>query len=199
MSDEAIKLEVINAALSAVGDSPKATLGSGSANAEPLEQNYENIVEAALTSGPEWRFATKTEAPTLIGARSMDVPYSYEWSLPNDSLEIRVVTVDLAVVKHWDIESDGINKKLLIDYDRGVLVRHTFRAGETSWHPAFKRGIQYMLEGVAVRAFWEDENAAEKREANARAMFAVAAARQGHRRSFESRSIRRRRYGRPPS
>lgn len=199
MIDEAEKLKIINAALTTFADTPRGSLGSGAANAVPLEHNYEDIVEAALTSGPEWRNATKTVAPTLIGARDTDLPYDYEWSLPNDSLEIRAVLVNENPWEQWDIESDGTNKKLLIDFDDDVLVRYIFRAGEATWHPQFRLAVKHMLLGVLARAFWEDETAAAGFEANARAFFAIAAARQGHRRSFESRSIRRRRYGRPPA
>lgn len=199
MIDEALKLENINASLAAIGDSLRGSLGSGAANTVPAEQNYESIVEAALTLGPEWRFAMKTVAPSLIGSRATALPYDYEYSLPNDSLEIRVVTVDEVAWEKWDIEVDGGQRKLLIDHDTGVLVRHVFRAGESTWHPQFRLGVQTMLKAVNVRAFWEDESAAERIEAKARAFFSIAAARQGHRRSFESRSIRRRRYGRPPA
>jgi hypothetical protein len=199
MIDEAEKLKIINAALTAFSDTPRGSLGSGGANAVPLESNYETIVEAALTGGPEWRNATKTAALSLVGARDTDLPYDYEWSLPNDSLEIRAVLVNEAAREDWDIESDGAQKKLLIDVSTGVYVRYIFRAGEASWHPQFRLGVQKMLEAVLARAFWEDENAAANLEATARGFFSLAASRQGHRRSFESRSIRRRRYGRPPA
>lgn len=199
MIDEAEKLKIMNAALTAFSDSPKNTLGSGAANITPLEQNYENIAEAALTSGPEWRFATKTVELSLKGSRDADLPYDYEWHLPNDSLDVRAVLVDEVPWKDWNIESDGTNKLLLIDKDTGVAVRHIFRAGETSWHPQFRMGMQLMLEAVLARAFWEDENAAEGLEAKGRGAFHIAASRQGHRRSFESQSIKRRRYGRAPA
>ncbi|MFP4004478.1 MAG: hypothetical protein ACLFV8_11930 [Alphaproteobacteria bacterium] len=199
MIDEADKLNIMNAALTAFSDSPRGSLGSGGANITPLERNYENIAEMALTSGPEWRFATRTEAPSLIGERSDDLPYDYEWSLPNDSLEVRKVMVDQVDWEVWDIESDGEKKILLIDHDTDVLVRHIVRAGESTWHPSFRMGVQKMLEAVLARAFWEDENAARALEQDARGFFSLASARQGHRRSFESQSVRRRRHGRPPA
>lgn len=199
MSDEAIKLQLINAALTSVGDNALAVLSSGSDSATPLETNYEFLVEAALTSGPEWPFATKTVdmAPMLIGARTIG-PFDYEYSLPPDNLEIKAVLIgrgggaDPVPTTIYEVEES----KLLVNYNTGVFLRHIYRSGETLWHPNFKQGVIRMLAATAERAFWEDENAAQSVEGLAAVFFGVSARAAGHKRKPESRSIRRRRYGR---
>lgn len=197
-TDDVIKLQLINAALTGVGDTPRATLASGSDNATPLEMNYDFIVEAALTSGPEFRFATKTTdmSSLLIGARA-DGIFDYEYTLPPDNLEVKAVlrsygSSDPYVITTWEIEES----KLLVDYNTGILLRHIFRAGESSWHPNFRLGVIELLTAVAERAFWENENAAQSVKLMAASIFGVAARASGHKRNIESRSIRRRRYGR---
>ncbi len=197
MSDEVIKLQIINGALTGVGDKPQSALSSGSDNATVAETVYEDVVEAALTSGPEWPFGTKTVAPTHIGARA-DKIFTDEWSLPPDNLEVKAVLLALGGGKPFPITDYEIEEsKLLVNHSSGIFVRHIYRSGETLWHPNFRTGVRYMLIGAFQRAFWEDERAAAASESTAAIWFGRAAQSAGHKRKVESRSIRRRRYGRP--
>lgn len=199
MSDEVIKLRLINEAVTGIGDRPLAALASGTDRATVAETAYESVAEAALTMGPEWRFATKTTdmAPLLIGERA-DGVFDYEYLLPPDNLEIKAVlrsvgAIDPAPIDAWEIE----DSKLLVDHNTGILVRHIYRAGETSWHPNFRKGVVHLLIGTLQRGFWEDENAATASEQKAQVFLGIAARAAGHKRKPESRSLRRRRYGRP--
>lgn len=194
MSDDAIKLALINAALTHTGDPRVDQLASGEEQTTAVEENYEGIVEAALTMGPEWGFALKTAAPTLVGESADDI-YDYEWTLPSDMLAggLRAVYHQEVVTEKYDIEES----KLLIDANTDVLVRYVYRAGESFWHPCFKEGIKHRLEAVAIRAHVEEDPLADRREGMASRQFALAKMQQGHPRAGRlPRSLRRRRYGR---
>lgn len=193
MSDDAIKLSLINAALTHVGEPRVDQLDSGEEQTTAVEENYELIVEDELTAGPEWDFALKTAAPTLIGAYAHSDLYEYQWQLPSDFLDLREVY-------HRDVQTtayDEEESKLLINANTDVLVRGIYRAGESVWHPAFKAGIKHRLEAVAIRAFVENDSLADRRDLKAEQKFARARAQQGHRRrARKSRPLRRRIYGR---
>lgn len=195
MSDDAIKLELINAALTEAGEPRVDQLASGEAQTTAVEANYELIVREELTSGTEWTFALKTSAPTLIGESAADI-YDYEWTLPSDMLPggLRAVLHRKVVTDRYDVE----NSKLLIDANTEVLVRYIFRAGESLWHPSFAMGIKHRLEAVAYRGFVENEQMADGQEGVALGRMARARLQQNHPREARlPRSLRRRRYGRP--
>lgn len=142
-----IKLQMINAALTAAGEDPLTDLTPGSVMANAAIANYDDFVEEELENGA-WKFASKVFTPTLITAE-LDAPLNRQWQLPSAALKVRDVLVDGKSVdaEKWDIEENIIRTC----YDSDITARCVFRPAENRWPARFRRIVIQRLEALFLR------------------------------------------------
>lgn len=156
-----IKLQIVNAALTAAGEDPMdASLTPGSVMANAALSNYDDIVSEEIENGT-WKFATKEAAPSLLSA-TLDCPLKYQWQLPADVLAIQAVLYKGRVIEDgesFDIQGSVIRTPVNTD----IKVRYSFRPDEATWPQRFRRIIVGRLEALFLRTT-ERHNEAEGRD-----------------------------------
>lgn len=173
-----LSLEIINAALTRVGNEPITELNDGSPGGNIAGTNYTLLVGHHLTNYP-WTWATKT---TLLAAISgtPDPPWGYAYQLPDDVKRLRVVTVD-----GLPIDYEQQSNKLLCDYGTSsdVIAKYTYEVAEAYWPADFAEAITQFLEAMFLRGIGERFDQAEAREKTAMRTMQAAKTADAQRRS----------------
>lgn len=142
-----IKLELVNQALTAVGEDEISALTGDTACSRAAIRHYERIVKVALGRNKP-KFSWKVAAPSLLTARS-DEPLQYRWQRPSDDLKVIGVlyngqSLDSA---YYDIEGRVVRAY----YDSDITLRYVYRAPEDIWDAEFQEIIEQRLEALFLR------------------------------------------------
>lgn len=173
MSD-AIKLSIINQALTRTGNTRIGQLGEGTTEDIVALTNYDALVEDEL-SGHPWFFASKSAELSLLAAESTK-PLQYRWQLPSDHISVRRVdwSGSSVPIDDYDIEDDFLR----LSFNTGtVTLLYTWRAGEGKWPPNFQQAIVKRMMAVFRSGLNEEVSEAENedRAADRKVKFARSA------------------------
>lgn len=179
MSAESIR--IINAAISRTQGNTITSVDDGSPEAIYADQNYEQMVQTALSES-NWKFARKTDACVLLPDAPTDSDYAYAWTLPDDVLSLRTVIVSGQPIDYQIDQADTI----LTNFAEDVYAVYTYRVAEDQWPYDFKEGLTIRLEAAYLRlddrtqpAELRDQ-AAERRMARARLLHSQEEAPKSH-------------------
>lgn len=171
MSD-AIKLSIINQALTRTGNKRISQLGEGTTEDIVALTNYDAIVEDELAGHP-WKFASKSAGLSLLAATSTK-PLEYRWQIPSDFISVRRVdwSGSDVPIEDYDIEDDFLR----LSFNTGtVTLLYTWSAGEGKWPPNFQQIIVKRMMAVfrsglneEVKEAAKDDEAADKKAKFAR-------------------------------
>lgn len=159
MSDP--RLDIVNRALSAVGEDPLATLTPGMVMSNAALLHYDSIVAEELENG-DWKFASKTEtSPSLLTALAGN-PLKYQWQIPSDSEEIQAV---LHCGRPLDGEFYQIEGEVIrCAFNSNITIKYSFRPSEDVWPQRFQRIIVQRLEAIFLRVVERYSEAQERDE-----------------------------------
>lgn len=143
------KLEVVNAALTRVGEERLAVLTGTTVFHELVNDNYDIIVGGQLSS-QRYRWAiTSTHLGAPVAGTSID-GWAYTYQLPADLLQI-IWAHREQLSFDYDIKSN----KLLTDEntaDRPITIDYVWNVPEDQWPGDFTEGIVTMWESIFLRS-----------------------------------------------
>ena len=166
-------LDIINAALTRIGEEPITSLDGGGVAEQIANQNYETLVEAHLAVYP-WKRASKIEQLSRLDEDEVGdppEPWTAAYQLPSDLTEIRTVKVDGARID-YEVHGD----KILCDAseDDEVILHYVWRPDEADWPAWFKEGIIRELEAIFLRGVGERYREADTRQDEAKIWWRTA-------------------------
>jgi hypothetical protein len=178
-------LALVNAALSATGNTLIQTFDDGTTEAIVASENYERLVRAELVYPWTWNVATRRLQQI---ATPPDAPWEYAYQIPSDVMDVqRVLQADVSAT--WERWAD----KILTDADNTddylIAVCRT-RPDERLWPADFAHGIVLRLESLFLRALSEDYGKADKMDAEAEKVLKLARNADAKRRTPRSPLIR---------
>ena len=161
-----VKVDIINRALSRTGNNTILTETDTTTEAVVALNNYEGLVEDALSIHP-WKFARKTQSLSLVGSAT-NSKFKYEWAMPADVLFLRTVR------KTDDIDYEHDASSIWCDENQSVYAVYTWRVLEDKWPGYFKELIVHKLAELFQTALNEDTNKTEQADLKMRRHEAVA-------------------------
>lgn len=159
-------IDVINAALTRVGEEPITSITEASSGAKIANANYDHIVEAALSDHP-WKWASRTAVLNMLDAAvhgTAPQPWTETWQLPADLGALRSVEVAGKPIK-YKMMSD----KLFAAQGTGaeLVAFYTWSPPEADWPAWFTEYVVQRLEAVFLRGIGERYSEADAREESA--------------------------------
>lgn len=144
----ALKLGLINQALTAVGEDPVSEITGQNAHTRAAIEHYDAIVGEELERNQP-KSAVTTAAPTLLTATVPNEPLPYQWQPPADCLSIIAV---LHCNRVLDGDAQTIENGLIrTAYNTDIRVRYARRVSEENWSFAFRAIIEKRLEALFRR------------------------------------------------
>ena len=170
------KPEVASKALVMVGANQISSFDGSEIEKVVSRQIYETIVEDCI-GAYYWDFASGSQQLVMVTGTTL-VNFDNAFQLPTNPspMTIESVRVD-GVEKKYDIFED----KLFIDAneENEVILDYTFRADESTWHPAFTMWVVLSLAEAYALSITRKEEIAEAFGKKAETQFAKAKARVG--------------------
>lgn len=170
------KPEVASKALVMVGANQISSFDGSEIEKVVSRQIYETIVEDCI-GAYYWDFASGSQQLVMVTGTTL-VNFDNAFQLPTSPgpMTIESVRVD-GVEKKYDIFED----KLFIDAneENEVILDYTFRADESTWHPAFTMWVVLSLAEAYALSITRKEEIAEAFGKKAETQFAKAKARVG--------------------
>lgn len=165
-----IKLNLVNQALSAIGEDTVSSLTGGDVCCRAANEHYEDIVAEELERNRPI-FATKTAASMTLLTPLRDKPLQYQWQLPSDFLVVSSALYLGVVMAGERYEIEG--KILRSYYNSDMTLRYIWRAPEEMWTSRFKRIVEQRLEALFLRVT-ERFTQADQRDKNTEFKASVA-------------------------
>lgn len=160
------EIDLINAALTATGNSPITSLEDGTSEAEVAASNLERILGAEFSY--PWTWTHTTKRLNRVDGTGTDTAYLYAYQVP-PSFEVERVEVCARNVP-WESMSDLI----LCNEDSGVVAIGRWRPPVRNWPAAFKAALCIRLEALFLRALSDDHEKADLRDKAATMAFRAA-------------------------
>ena len=147
------------------GVGPITTFEDGSAQATVLQDNYDSVVDNALSLYP-WQFARKL---VDLGAPVADVeiPQYYDnlYQLPDECFKLW--RLDINDTRTTEYEILGLRVACYAGPNDSVRALYTYRADESIWHPTFVEYVVYKLASLLATGVAHDAKRAELFEGQA--------------------------------
>lgn len=157
------EIDLINAALTATGNSPITSLEDGTSEAEIAAANWDAVV------GPEfehpWTWTHTTRRLNRVDGTGTDTAFLYAYQVPI-GFEVERVEVCARLVP-WESMGDLI----LCNQDDNVVAICRWRPPVRNWPPSFKGAIIKRLEALFLRAISDDHEEAAARDQAAEKAF----------------------------
>lgn len=164
-------IEVFNAALIRVGETPLGSANDTSAEANIYRGVYRGVIHDLLDRH-SWSFARKVHRLVKQGT-SGNTPL-YVYTLPADLIEIHKLTCEQAIVQNYEVRSN----KLLCNLDSALLDLHySYLPEPRNWKADFTEAVVVKLTAVIKRSLHDDEVEASRLERSADDKFLDALAR----------------------
>jgi hypothetical protein len=161
------KTEIVQAAIARCGSEVVNDLTLDVDEMVVVNATYDTIVEDYLCRHG-WTFATRTTTIQKNGATPKK-PWLYEFDLPGDRLNLRVVR------RNGDkfIDFDLIEDKLVALCDDDLDIEYNWKASEARWPGDFAKCVQEALLATLLEAF-EEATKADRVQRRADAMIEMA-------------------------
>ena len=170
------KPEVASKALVMVGANQISSFDGSEIEKVVSRQIYETIVEDCI-GAYYWDFASGSQQLVMVTGTTL-VNFDNAFQLPTSPAPMTIESVRVnGVEKKYDIFED----KLFIDAneENEVILDYTFRADESTWHPAFTMWVVLSLAEAYALSITRTEEIAEAFGKKAETQFAKAKARVG--------------------
>tara|TARA_A100000172_G_scaffold5016_1_gene2934 strand:+ start:2860 stop:3438 length:579 start_codon:yes stop_codon:yes gene_type:complete len=170
------KPEVASKALVMVGANQISSFDGSEIEKVVSRQIYETIVEDCI-GAYYWDFASGSQQLVMVTGTTL-VNFDNAFQLPTNPAPMTIESVRVnGVEKKYDIFED----KLFIDAneENEVILDYTFRADESTWHPAFTMWAVLSLAEAYALSITRKEEIAEAFGKKAETQFAKAKARVG--------------------
>lgn len=147
-------LEIVNQALTGMGEDPIQNLAEDTKQALIMRTHYDAVREFNLTRS-SWRFATTKKALGLLSGAPVN-RWSHAWQLPEDLLKVLFV---------WPPSSYEIQgNRLFINAASGVELDYIRMVPEAEWLPWFTRLVVAELIKRTVKGITGSDPSVEQRE-----------------------------------
>lgn len=152
------RLDIINAALTRVGEDPLQSVAGTTAHHKTIADNYGIIVRGAL-SGRRFRWAVTTKAlGTPLAGELLD-QWSYAYLMPSDVLRILVVHID-GWPEPYAVKSDKILCNRSSELEE-LAIDYIWDVPEDQWPDDFIEAMVVRFEALFLqsRERWEEAQA----------------------------------------
>lgn len=169
------EIDLINAALTATGNSPITSFEDGTSEAEVAAANFERIVGAELEY--PWTWTHQPVRLNRVDVPGTDTAWLFAYQVP-DAFEVERLEVAGRVIP-WESMSDLV----LCNVEEDVFAIGRGRPPVENWPAGFRHALALRLEALFLRALSEDFDKAEARDKAAARAFGDARRMDARRRS----------------
>ena len=162
----ASEIDLINAALTATGNSPITTMDDGTSEAEVATHNFERVLGAELAY--PWTWTHTAQFLNRVDVPGTDTAWLFAYQVP-DTFEVERLEVCGRPVP-WESMSDVV----LCNVEDGVVAIGRWRPPVRQWPAEFRAALITRLEALFLRSLSEDYDKADLRDKAADRAFAAA-------------------------